>query len=126
MNSASSDLDLKDGAVAKSLLAKGGQGLQDECKTRYPQGIQNDQVAETKGHGLKCRAVYHLSLCQWSNQQAGQVFQNPSSQHIDRRENGTKRLEENRTKPIYKKICPRFEWERGTKKTCEENLTHRT
>ena len=74
MNSTATNLDLKNGAVSASMLAKGGQGLQDECKNKYPQGIKVGEVAETAGHGLGCRVVYHLALCQWSDPQATQVF----------------------------------------------------
>ena len=73
VNSTATNLALKKGAVSASMLAKGGQGLQDECKNKYPQGIKVGEVAETAGHGLGCRVVYHLALCQWSDPQATQV-----------------------------------------------------
>ena len=73
MNSTATDLVLNNGAVSASMLAKGGPGLQDECKSKYPQGIKVGEVAKTAGHGLGCRVVYHLALCPWSNPQASQV-----------------------------------------------------
>ena len=74
VNTSATDLDLKNGAVSAAMLAKGGHGLQDECKKKYPQGIKVGEVAETAGHGLGCRVVYHLALCQWSDPQATQVL----------------------------------------------------
>ena len=79
MNSTATDLVLKKGAVSASMLAEGGPGLQVECKSKYPQGIKVWEVAETAGHGLRCRVVYHLAMCPWSNPQAAQVHYSDSS-----------------------------------------------
>ena len=74
VNSTATNLALKKGDVSASMLAKGDQGLQDECQKKYPRGIKVGEVAETAGHGLGCHVVYHLAMCQWSDPQATQVF----------------------------------------------------
>lgn len=66
-------MNLKAGAVTSSILAKAGQALQDECKTKYPQGVKVGDIACTQGHGLQCKAVYHLTLPNWSSANSRQV-----------------------------------------------------
>jgi O-acetyl-ADP-ribose deacetylase (regulator of RNase III) len=62
VNSASSDLDLRSGEISSALLAAAGQGLQEECKKRFPCGIKPDIIAVTDGYALKCKAVFHITL----------------------------------------------------------------
>ena len=69
MNSTSNSLDLKNGGVSKSLLAAGGNSLQDECRKNYPMGIQPGQIARTGGGNLKCKCVFHTCLPNWSADQ---------------------------------------------------------
>lgn len=73
VNSTSNGLDLKNGAVSASILAVGGVGLQDECRASYPKGIQTGEIARTSAHGLACREVFHLALCNYNNPNAEQV-----------------------------------------------------
>ena len=73
INSTSNGLDLQNGAVSSSILREAGEGLQDECRANYPKGIQTQEIARTSGHGLRCKEVYHLTLCNWSNPNAQQV-----------------------------------------------------
>ena len=73
INSTSNGLDLQNGAVSSSILREAGAGLQDECRAKYPKGIQTGEIACTSGYGLGCREVYHLVLCNWSNPNAQQV-----------------------------------------------------
>lgn len=65
VNSTSTSLDLKNGAVSGSILKRAGPQIQDECKQRYPKGIQVGDIALTKGHGLACKEVFHTALPQW-------------------------------------------------------------
>jgi O-acetyl-ADP-ribose deacetylase (regulator of RNase III) len=62
---AEKDLVLNRGAVSRSLLEAAGPGLQDECKQRYPQGINYGEVVPTGGHQLRCRKVYHGVCTRW-------------------------------------------------------------
>lgn len=73
INSTSNGLDLQNGAVSSSILREAGAGLQDECRAKYPKGIQTGEIACTSGYGLDCKEVYHLVLCNWSNPNAQQV-----------------------------------------------------
>jgi O-acetyl-ADP-ribose deacetylase (regulator of RNase III) len=66
VNTTHPSLDLRSGAVSKSILDKAGQGLQDECNSKYPDGIKVGDVVNTQGHGLKCKAVFHTTLPPWS------------------------------------------------------------
>lgn len=65
MNTTSRDLNLSAGLVSQSLLRAGGSGLQDECKKKYPRGINSGEVAVTKGGNLKCKIVLHGCLEPW-------------------------------------------------------------
>ncbi|XP_052088528.1 protein mono-ADP-ribosyltransferase PARP14-like isoform X4 [Mytilus californianus] len=65
VNTTSADLNLSAGLVSQSLLRAGGSGLQDECKQKYPKGINSGEVAVTKGGKLKCKIVLHGCLEPW-------------------------------------------------------------
>ena len=73
VNTTTVGMDLWYGAVSSAILAKAGQALQDECKTKYPGGIKFGDIASTQGHGLSCKAIYHLHLPAWSSSSAKQV-----------------------------------------------------
>jgi O-acetyl-ADP-ribose deacetylase (regulator of RNase III) len=60
--------------VSSALLRVGGQGIQDECRQKYPSGIQVGQIAVT-GPGrtskdveedgqqrLDCKRIFHCCL----------------------------------------------------------------
>ncbi|KAL3863201.1 hypothetical protein ACJMK2_004967, partial [Sinanodonta woodiana] len=67
VNTTSKDLNLSQGAVSASLLAAGGQQLQDECKQKYPKGIKHGEVAITGAGELHCICVLHGCLPDWSD-----------------------------------------------------------
>lgn len=73
VNSTSNGLDLKNGAVSSSILRAAGPGLQDECKQKYPKGIETTEIAFTTSHNLNCKGVLHLALCNYNNSNAEQV-----------------------------------------------------
>lgn len=62
VNTAAANLELKHGRVSAALLATAGDELQKECAKIYPKGISKRQVAETTGHRLQCKKVYHITL----------------------------------------------------------------
>ena len=61
VNTASHDLNLTNGAVAKSLLKAGGQALQDECTSYVTQNgsLSAGSVVVTGPGKLPCRRVVH-------------------------------------------------------------------
>ncbi|CAC5424295.1 Protein mono-ADP-ribosyltransferase PARP15 [Mytilus coruscus] len=65
VNTTSRDLNLSAGLVSQSLLRAGGSGLQDECKKKYPRGVNSGEVAVTNGGNLKCKIVLHGCLEPW-------------------------------------------------------------
>nr|KAG5698672.1 hypothetical protein BaRGS_022560 [Batillaria attramentaria] len=67
VNTTSPKLELTNGAVSASILDAAGPSLQRECRKKYPQGINPGDVAQTKGHGLVCKEVYHVTLSHWSD-----------------------------------------------------------
>ena len=73
VNTTDSGMNLSIGAVSSSILAKAGQALQHECKTKYPGGVMVGDVACTQGHGLQCKAVYHVALPHWFSANSKQV-----------------------------------------------------
>ncbi|KAK3094771.1 hypothetical protein FSP39_006012 [Pinctada imbricata] len=52
------DLDLSRGKAMQALLKEGGESLQQECKTKYPNGIQPRGVAVISGGNLKSSHIY--------------------------------------------------------------------
>lgn len=65
VNNTGTDLKLRNGALAQSLLQVAGDELQNACDSQYPNGVQPGHIAVTSGYKLKCRKVYHGALPQW-------------------------------------------------------------
>lgn len=65
VNTASKNLDLSHGAVSASISRTGGESIQQECKTKYPEGINFGEIAVTAGGKLACKIVCHGALPQW-------------------------------------------------------------
>ncbi|XP_071090352.1 protein mono-ADP-ribosyltransferase PARP14-like isoform X3 [Haliotis cracherodii] len=59
------DLDLSEGSA--SIAAAGGDEMQVEFRSRYPQGIKYGKVAKTKGGNLNCQEVFHCCLPEYSS-----------------------------------------------------------
>ena len=67
VNTASDDLNLKNGAVAQSLLKAGGKGLQSEC-TQYVQkngNVDHWEFATTLAGKLPCQYIIHTVCAQY-------------------------------------------------------------
>jgi len=64
-NTTSKDLDLRKGAISKSISVAAGHELQAECESKYPDGIRQGQVIATSGYRLHCKKVYHGSVQRW-------------------------------------------------------------
>ena len=75
MNSNRCDLDLSKGRASKALLDAAGTGIQAECKQKYPNGIQDGEIAVTSGGQLPCKAIYHGALPKYSGPGDEQVNQ---------------------------------------------------
>lgn len=65
VNSTSGDLDLTQGAASRSLLQRGGQAIQTECKIKYSNGIKAGEIAVTSAGSLNCKEIYHVVLPKW-------------------------------------------------------------
>ena len=66
VNTVSTDLELGKGGISKVLLKRGGQEIQDQCR-----GIKNFEVGQvvfTTGGKLKCKAIAHGALPEWTPQ----------------------------------------------------------
>ena len=73
VNTTSTDLKLNVGGVSKGLLSVAGDALQNECNTKYPNGMAYGDIAVTSGAQLQCKEVYHTCLRTWSGDQTRQV-----------------------------------------------------
>ncbi|KAK3598155.1 hypothetical protein CHS0354_013664 [Potamilus streckersoni] len=62
VNSTNQKLDLRIGAISKSIIKYGGDTIQRECLQHYPNGISPGQVVVTGGGNLSCMNVYHGCL----------------------------------------------------------------
>ncbi|KAK6168972.1 hypothetical protein SNE40_020113 [Patella caerulea] len=62
VNCTSPELDLKSGAVSRSVLKDAGNSVQDECDKKYSGGISPGDVASTSAGKLSCSKIYHGCL----------------------------------------------------------------
>ncbi len=65
VNSAAPDLNLTKGTVSAKILAAAGPGIQTECASKYPKGIEGHHIAETAGGQLPCKLIYHCACPEW-------------------------------------------------------------
>lgn len=75
VNSSNSSLDLKKGRASKVLLGAAGDVIQTECE-KYPNGIQDGEIAITSGGQLSCKAIYHGALSKFSGPRDEQTLTN--------------------------------------------------
>lgn len=74
MNTSSPGLDITRGAVSRSILRAAGDELKMEI-ARFPVikhgssrvRVEYGDVVETMGHGLKCKRIFHGTLCKWND-----------------------------------------------------------
>ncbi|XP_053400000.1 uncharacterized protein LOC123557665 isoform X2 [Mercenaria mercenaria] len=66
INSTAKNLDLKEGAASRSLLKKGGNSIQQECQSKYSNGITEGEIAITTAGNLQCQQIYHTCLPPWN------------------------------------------------------------
>jgi O-acetyl-ADP-ribose deacetylase (regulator of RNase III) len=59
-------LEFGRGAVSKSILEKGGRSILDECKHRFPHGINYGQVVCTKAGRMNFKFICHGALPHWT------------------------------------------------------------
>lgn len=69
VNTTATDLKLNVGGVSKGLLGIAGEELQNECNSKYPNGITHGDIAVTGGAKLQCKEVYHVSCKPWNGEQ---------------------------------------------------------
>ncbi|XP_067657069.1 protein mono-ADP-ribosyltransferase PARP14-like [Haliotis asinina] len=75
VSSSNTNLDLDHGMVSKSLLKHAGPSIQDECKQKYPNGIQFGDIAVTKGGSMQCvEQIYHCVLPSWDDNTGTQTL----------------------------------------------------
>ena len=65
VNTTGKNLDLRNGAVSKSLLQAGGDALQQDLTQKYPKGLGDGEIAISVGGKLHCFNVFHGSLMNW-------------------------------------------------------------
>ncbi|KAJ8321584.1 hypothetical protein KUTeg_000864 [Tegillarca granosa] len=62
----SHDLNLAAGRASSGLLKAGGDSLQCECRTKFPNGIKDGEIVSVKGGNLSCKEVYFGALPRWN------------------------------------------------------------
>ena len=73
VNSTTTSLLLKIGALSSSIVKAGGDTLQEECKKVAPKGIKPGEVVVTSGGQLPCQFVVHGAACSWTDEQCTEV-----------------------------------------------------
>ena len=66
VNSSNIKLKLDRGAVSLSILEKGGTSILDECRERYPRGIDYGEVVCTKAGRMNFKFICHSALPHWT------------------------------------------------------------
>ncbi|XP_048237418.1 uncharacterized protein LOC124147196 isoform X1 [Haliotis rufescens] len=62
VNSTNMILKLDEGDISKCILDAAGPVIQDECRAKYPAGLEKGIIAKTGGGNLACRHIYHVFL----------------------------------------------------------------
>lgn len=65
VNTASKDLNLSQGVVSANISKTGGDSIQKECLSKYPDGINFGEIVVTGAGNLACKIVCHGALPQW-------------------------------------------------------------
>lgn len=86
MNSNLRSLDLSRGRASKALLDAAGDGIQTECRTNYPNGIEDGEIAITSGGQLSCKAIYHGALSKYTCDEDEEVLRNLINASLDQAE----------------------------------------
>ena len=68
-NAVSTDLNLSNGAVSKSILQGAGHSIQLEVLSESPSGLQPGQYVTSTGGNLKCKLIFHTALGRWDQGQ---------------------------------------------------------
>ena len=68
-NSVSTDLNLSNGAVSKSILQGAGHTVQMEVQSYSPNGLQLGQYVTSTGGNLNCKLIFHTALSRWDQGQ---------------------------------------------------------
>jgi hypothetical protein len=66
VNSSNIKLEFGRVAVSLSILEKGGRSILDECKQRFPRGIDHGQVVCTKAGRMNFKFICHSALPDWT------------------------------------------------------------
>jgi O-acetyl-ADP-ribose deacetylase (regulator of RNase III) len=66
VNSSNCDLELRRGAVSFSIIEKGGRSIVDECRKRFPNGIDFGEVVCTKAGRMNFKFICHSALPHWT------------------------------------------------------------
>ena len=71
--SVSENMNLSNSGLCKTLLNKGGKGLQDECASRHNNNLQAGKVADIGGGKLPCKVVLLANLPKYTTESTKQV-----------------------------------------------------
>ena len=66
VNSSNINLELDKGAVSLSILDKGGRSILDECREKFPNGIDFGEVVSTKAGRMNFKYICHGALPLWT------------------------------------------------------------
>ncbi|KAL3864451.1 hypothetical protein ACJMK2_006135 [Sinanodonta woodiana] len=69
MNSVTTELNLDEGLLSKSLIKEGGKEIQDECNSSYPNGIKYGDIAITGAGNLRCKTIFHVPVTPWDGRE---------------------------------------------------------
>ena len=71
MNTTGTNLSLGAGQVSSAISKAGGDTLQDECKSKAPNGVEPGEIVVTTGGNMECQNVYHGALVCWQGTDGG-------------------------------------------------------
>ena len=71
--SVSENMNLSNSGLCKTLLSKGGKGLQDECASRHNNNLPDGQVVDINGGKLPCTVVLLANLPKYTTESTKQV-----------------------------------------------------
>ena len=67
-NTTATNLDLKRGAVSRSILQAAGDIIQREVSDAKPNGLRVGEYVTSSGGNLKCKKIVHVVLRTWDGE----------------------------------------------------------
>jgi len=63
------------GSSTRAILSHGGNSIQTECKTKFPNGIEYGSIVSVHGGKLRCKKLYFIAIPDFVNEDGAEKDQ---------------------------------------------------